>query len=277
MALVKLGCVHKIGGQFTPSLARYTGKIKKRMLHGEVIMDMELTLAILRAVYNPALNKRVKEIIQRNVTPITYEATLEGDGAIAQGEGATAIGAGSISIEGEVEGDFVAGDKFTYDENANLKRVEQSPSANTQTEKTFQKIAEGSSFVIKQLKISYAQAREQAFAWFRFSIIAAVVGLLLIVAGITILLLGLTTEGIIITISSIIPNVISGLFFVQSKASNERVDLIQRQLSESREIHTAIEIANSIETKKGRDTLKAEIIRRVISNTHNSVQSAGYR
>jgi hypothetical protein len=41
------------------------------------------------------------------------QATLNGDGAIAQGEGATAVGAGGVLIEGDVEGDVVTGSKHT--------------------------------------------------------------------------------------------------------------------------------------------------------------------
>ena len=227
------------------------------------MIDFELIYTIIKAVANPTLESLVKKIASKGILDV-YKTALVDDEKISQAatgsEIAQAAGHGStasISGNGNVIGNdnIVSGDKVS---------IEKSPERDTRTEKTFQRIAETSRFVTKQLELSYSQAREQAYTWFRFSIIAAVAGLLLIVVGIIVLLLGQTTEGIITAISSVVPNAIAALFFLQSKASNERVHAIQIKLSESREIHTAIEIANSIETKKERDKLKAEIIRKVI-------------
>jgi hypothetical protein len=244
-------------------------------------IDYELIAMIFRTVFNPAVEKLVKEVVSKSITPISYEATLTGDGAIAQGDGAKAVGAGGVLISGNVNtgggayvsgnvdtsgGDFVGRDQVSGNKipGNNSLPGDEPLEKDSRIDKTFQKISETARFVTKQLEASYAQAREQAYTWFRFSIIAAGVGFLLIVIGVIVLMLGRTTEGIITTVSSIVPNVIAALFFVQSKASNERVDAIQSKLSESREIHTAVEIANSIETKKERDKLKAEIVRKVI-------------
>jgi hypothetical protein len=203
-----------------------------------------------------------------------YEASLMGSGAVAQGESAVAVGKRGVYVSGDVSTstvitgddnmvnmvagrdviirDKVSGDKITHDK-------EVIPSDND-----FRRIATRSTFIRNQLEISYGQAREQAYTWFRFSLIAAGVGFLLVVAGVIAVVLGQVTEGMITAISSIVPNTVAALFFLQSKASNERVDVILRKLSEAREIETAVEIANSIETKRERDRLKSEIVRKVI-------------
>jgi hypothetical protein len=116
-------------------------------------------------------------------------------------------------------------------------------------------------FVLDQLELSYQQAREQAQGWFRFSLIAACVGFVLVGIGVITVIFGQTTAGIRTAISSVIPDVAAALFFVQSKAANERVDTIQTKLTEACEVQTAVEIVNTISDPTAQDNLKAEIVR----------------
>jgi hypothetical protein len=235
---------------------------------GQQMIDFDLVFAIAKALINPLLNDLVKQLAAKRVESI-YKASLTGNGAIAQGENAVATGEGSVAIGGDIkDSNIIVGDNNSVVTGRDVisgDKVEKPSEKDIRTEETFQKIAETSRFITKQLEIGYSHAREQAYIWFRFSIIAAVIGALLIAGGVIALFFGKTTEGMITAICSLIPNAIAALFFVQSKASNERVDAIQNKLTEFREIQTAIEIANSIETKKERDKLKAEIIRKVIS------------
>jgi len=233
-------------------------------------VDIELIILLLKSVVRPALDEKIREMISKSISS-EYKASLIGNGAIAQGESAVAVGSGGVYIGGDasestvitgnnnvvagrdaIMGDNISGDKFARDKEA-------IPSDND-----FRRIATRSTFIRNQLEISYGQAREQAYMWFRFSLIAAGIGFLLVVAGVIAVVLGQGTEGMITAVSSIVPNTVAALFFLQSKASNERVDVILRKLSEAREIETAVEIANSIETKRERDRLKSEIVRKVI-------------
>jgi len=132
----------------------------------------------------------------------------------------------------------------------------------------FDTIAHSTSSELHQLEEIYTQTREQAQGWFRFSLIAAGIGFILIGLGVIVAVFGQVTVGLIASLSSAVPNVVAALFFLQSKAANERVDAIQRKLTEAREVHTAVEIANSIETKRERDKLKAEIVRKVIGSAN---------
>lgn len=92
--------------------------------------------------------------------------------------------------------------------------------------------------------------------------------------GVVAVVFGQLTIGLITSLSSAIPNVVAALFFLQSKAANERVDAIQTKLTEAREVQTAVEIANSIETKRERDRLKAEIVRKVIGFVNEPTKPA---
>ena len=234
-------------------------------------MDIGLMLLLLKSVFKPDLNKKIRAVTSESILP-EYEAILTGDGAIAQGESTVAIGAGSVLISGDVEsttivtGDnnIVAGrDAVMRDKKIEADRYPHGKEGHV-SNNDLRKIIDRAAFVRSQLEISYKQTREQSYMWFRSSLIAAGVGFLLVIAGVIAIVFGQVTEGMLSTISSIVPNTIAALFFLQLRASNERVDAILRKLNEAREIETAVEIANSVETKRERDRLKSEIVRKVI-------------
>lgn len=128
----------------------------------------------------------------------------------------------------------------------------------------YERVIGSTTFVLNQLEISYTQTREQAQSWFRFSLIAAAIGFVLVGTGVGAVIFKQVTAGVITAISSIIPNAAAALFFIQSKTANERVDVIQKKLTEARELLTAVEIANTIADAKSRDKLKAEIVRKAL-------------
>jgi len=185
------------------------------------------------------------------------EAILQGQGAIAQGPGAiAATGAESIAI-GSVDGDvMVTGNKEDITGRDLVIHNVAIP-----YNVAFEKIAYSTISVLHQLEEIYTQAREQSQGWFRFSLMAAGVGFILIGIGVIAVIFGHVTAGLITSFSSAIPNVVAALFFLQSKAANERVDAIQTKLTEARKVQTAVEIANTISDRKSRDKLKAEIVR----------------
>lgn len=179
-------------------------------------------------------------------------------GSVAQGEGAVAVGNQGILVGGDIKGTIVTGNNNSMISQS-AKNVEVVP-FNT----AFERLSGSTTFVVDQLKISYEQTREQAKGWFRFSIIAALLGFVLIISGAIVAIVGQTTAGIITALASVIPNIASALFFAQSKSANERVDTILLQMSEAREILTSVEIANTIDDGKARDKLKAEIVRKAL-------------
>jgi len=128
----------------------------------------------------------------------------------------------------------------------------------------FERVVGSTVSVLNQLELNYKQTREQAQGWFRFSLLAAGTGFVLIGIGVVAVALGYTTAGIITAISSAVPNAAAALFFVQSKKADERVDTITTRLTEARELYTLVEIANTISDIKSQDKLKAEIVRKAL-------------
>jgi hypothetical protein len=188
-----------------------------------------------------AIEDAAKNLYAPNVHESAYEAVISGSGAIAPGAGSVAAGAGGVAVGGDVLGEIV----IPYDA-------------------AFERVVGSTAFVLNQLELSYRQTREQSQGWFQVSLIAAAVGFALIVIGVIAIIFGQVTGGIITAISSIVPNAAAALFFVQSKAANERVDAIQMRLTEARELQTAVEIVNTIDDPKSRDELKAEIVRKAL-------------
>jgi hypothetical protein len=171
-----------------------------------------------------------------------YEAVLSGSGAIAQGSGAVATGQGGVVVGRDVHGDvLLVGHEASYE-----------------------RVVASTNFVLEQLEMSYRQAREQADRWSKASLGAAIVGLLLVAATVVILLTGNTTTGVITAISSLVPTAVSGLFFAQVKSANTRVDLILEGLARAREIHSAVEVADTVTTRRERDKLIALIVRKAL-------------
>jgi len=140
----------------------------------------------------------------------------------------------------------------------------------TTYEKAYERVVVSTSFVLDQLEMSYKQAREQSQGWFRYSLVAAGLGFLLISIGVGTAIVGQTTAGIMTAVSSIVPNAAAALFFVQSRSANDRTDAIQKKLTEARELQSAVEVVNTIEDAKTRNKLKAEIVRRVLRTPDTS-------
>jgi hypothetical protein len=208
--------------------------------------------------YSPAQREAKGNLYAPDIHEAAGTAVFSGSGAIAQGAGAVAAGERGVAIE-TAGGALIGGDVVVGEEDF-VGRDKIQVTYNT----AFERVVGSTAFVTDQLELSYHQTREQAKGWFRFSLIAAVVGFVLIGAGVIAVMLGQMTAGLITTISSVIPNAAAALFFVQSKNANERVDVIQGRLTEAREIQTAVEIVNTIDDGKSRDRLKAEIVRKAL-------------
>ncbi len=265
--------------------------------------NIELIRLAIRLVMDPSVSAKMAEVAKKAIAELdVYKAAQKAivSGAIAQGEGAVAAGEKSVAIGGDVSGKYnieidraqgvaigdhaqvenivqteggaaivgdvevQGGDFIGRDTIASVAGKDIAVPLNT----AFNTVAQSTASVLDQLEQIYVQAREQAQGWFRFSLIAATVGFVLIGIGVVAVVFGQLTTGLITALSSAIPNVVAALFFLQSKAANERVDAIQIKLTEAREVQTAVEIANSIETKRERDRLKAEIVRKVIGSVN---------
>ncbi len=132
---------------------------------------------------------------------------------------------------------------------------------NATVEIAFEKIADVTIPQIEQYERDRKQAGDQSRGWYVFSLAAAFIGLALLVFAIIMVILEKTTAGVISTIAGIIPEVTAPLFFRQSKLANDRVDRLGERLAQQRALQKAIAIITTIESRKQRDELKAEIVR----------------
>lgn len=241
-----------------------------------------------------------RAIADLDVHQAAEKAVVTGSGAVAQGESAVAAGEKGVAVGGNVSGqiivagdnntvkdvvqttggayiggdvtvggdfvgrDQVKGDKIAVGQESVAGRDLVIHNITVPYDRAFDTIAHSTASVLHQLEKIYAQTREQAQGWFRFSLIAAGAGFALIGIGVVAVVFGQLAAGLITSLSSAIPNVVAALFFLQSKAANERIDAIQTKLTEAREVQTAVEIANTISDRKSRDRLKAEIVRKAL-------------
>lgn len=134
----------------------------------------------------------------------------------------------------------------------------------------FNEIAKATERVRSQSEVAYAQLRGQGQGWYRLSLLSATVGFGIIALAVVALLFGHTKTGLVTTASSVVPNAVATLFFVQARRADIRLDAIGQNLTELREKYELIEMANSIEDSLLRDALKAEIVRKVLTKGHHT-------
>lgn len=133
----------------------------------------------------------------------------------------------------------------------------------------FDSISAATSRVRSELELTHAQLREQGRGWYRLSLASATVGFGIIALAVVALLLGNATTGLVTTASSVVPNAIASLFFVQARRADRRLDAVRQELSKSREAYALLEIANTIpriiNDSRLRNEIVAEIIRKVLA------------
>ena len=95
----------------------------------------------------------------------------------------------------------------------------------------------------QQLEQTFEECRGQAKHWFRWSLIAAILGVLVIFGGVAMILILNITAGLVTSASSIIIEAVSALFFRQLREANKRVDNYYEKLLKEERIHQLIELA----------------------------------
>lgn len=240
-------------------------------------INTEIMKLAIRLITDPSVTGKMQELARKAVSQfdaskvteniLTSPSTSSFDQRIQKKFNQINVAEGNVNISGDIVGRSPI-KKISKVKKEQVKEKELViKNVVVPYDKAFNTIAQSTVLVVRQLENIYAETREQAQGWFRFSLIAAGAGLILVGAGLVVVLLGQQTIGLITALSSVIPNLIAGLFFLQSKAANERVDAIQEKLSENRQLQTAIDVTNTINDKKARDKLKAEIARKVMRSS----------
>lgn len=133
----------------------------------------------------------------------------------------------------------------------------------------FDAVSAATARVRSELELTYAELRQQGRGWYRLSLASATVGFGIIALAVIALILGNVTTGLVTTASSVVPNAIASLFFVQARRADRRLDAVTQELSKSREAYALLEIANTIPRTindlRLRNEIVAEILRKVIA------------
>jgi hypothetical protein len=124
---------------------------------------------------------------------------------------------------------------------------------------------------VAELKGYYAITRQQASNAFTSALVACFLGFLIFAAGLLVIYLSPDKSSIIpySTIAGVVVEVISGLFFWLYSRALKQINIFHKQLDESQQFLTAIQVTASI-SKEKRD----EIYERIINNLIQKNSSA---
>lgn len=130
----------------------------------------------------------------------------------------------------------------------------------------------------------YTQGLAQASAWFRASIGFAIVGAILLLAGVALAIIKAGPKGydyasIVSGLAGVVVTVVSGLFFGQSnrarKDSSQQAILLREESKQDRLLNSAIELTNSITDVKLKDNVRADLARTLVGGDGSSTSRQG--
>jgi hypothetical protein len=165
-------------------------------------------------------------------------------------KGPVYAGIGDQINVGQMAKEAIVGDKASssadarIDVDGNVVVVE--PDTSRVVEKLSQRtalerITNAASEDLSQLTQTYNQTRHQSEQWTRFSILAALLGFLILMGGIIAMFLGYTSAGLVTSAVGFVSEVAAGLFFRQLTKANDRVDDIRAKLTEAQGIQRAMD------------------------------------
>jgi len=97
-------------------------------------------------------------------------------------------------------------------------------------------------------------------SFFKFTLVFAGLGFIVVIAGLALLLVGQITAGIISTIGSLIPDVIAAMFFSKDKELRGTIERYHQHVLDSQRLLTMIDVAETVRNGEERDSLKRQII-----------------
>ena len=132
-------------------------------------------------------------------------------------------------------------------------------------EKAFERINSAVRMNLEQLEQNLAQARKESNQFFKLTLVFSTVGFLAVLAAVALMLGGQTAAGIVSAIASAIPEVIAALFFKKDRELRSSIEKYHHHLVESQRILTMIDVAETVQSKDERDSIKREIICKALS------------
>jgi len=117
----------------------------------------------------------------------------------------------------------------------------------------------------EQLDQIVEQCRGEAKQWFRYSLLAAILGFLVILGGVVLAIVKLNVSlGFLTALGSIVPDVAALLFFQQRNKTNERLDRFYNEQLDMTSIYKATELTLTT-SGKSQENLKELIIKKLLN------------
>lgn len=134
----------------------------------------------------------------------------------------------------------------------------------SQQQADYERIASEAANQRRQLQHIYEQLQRQSADWLRFSLIAAVLGIMCITIGVFAILTEKFPIGLLIVVLSLIPEATAALFSLRARETKKRADVINEQLVQSERIYQAIELA-LMSDDETRQRLQRVIVERLLN------------
>ncbi|HKB68305.1 MAG TPA: hypothetical protein VKC61_20760 [Pyrinomonadaceae bacterium] len=132
-------------------------------------------------------------------------------------------------------------------------------------EQAFERIGAAFRLNLKQLEENMEQARSESSQFFKLTLVFSALGFIVVLAGILLLLMSQVTGAVVTSVSSVIPEVTAILFFTKDKELRKMIQLYHQRMLESQQIHTMIDVAETMTNPTERDRMKQEIILKVLN------------
>ncbi len=165
------------------------------------------------------------------------------------------IGGGKRQVVSGMPIPMLQGYKISLPENIKQKILSEKDRT-----KAFERIDTAARMNLEQLEQNIAQARKESSQFFKLTLVFSSLGFLVVLAAVGLLLGGQTVAGIVSAIASAIPEVTAALFFKKDKELRGSIEKYHHHLMESQRILTMIDVAETVQNKEERDSIKREII-----------------
>lgn len=107
---------------------------------------------------------------------------------------------------------------------------------------------------------NYQEVREQAMQWSTWSIVAAVIGFLLVGIAVVLYLVNSASAGVLTVIVSAISQALAAIFARQSKAANAHLDKYHAQLLATERKHAAIAVVEAMENGPAKERMIGKLL-----------------
>jgi len=108
------------------------------------------------------------------------------------------------------------------------------------------------------------KAQSESAQFHRYMLLGAALAFAVLVAAVILMLVGQVTAGVVSAVSGIIPKAAAYLLFRKDKELRDNIHTYQKHIEESQQILTMVDVAETISTSEERDSVKRDIIWRVL-------------